>query len=123
MPLIVYGVVRRGHPPLKNGDRLGVRLVESGDLAAAVSEVDAPEDLTEDDAARHLDILVMLLRDGPVLPLAFGTVSPDDDGVREEVLDSSADELGQRIDGVDGYVETRLEIFFDEAHVLRELME
>lgn len=123
MPLVVYGVVRRGHPPLRKGDKLGVRLVESGDLAAAVSEIDAPEELTEDDAAQHLDILIMLLRDGPVLPLAFGTVSPDDDGVREEVLTASAEELAQRLDAVDGYVETRLEIFFDEAHVLRELME
>lgn len=126
MPLLVLGVVRRGHPPLstgREGDALGVRLVESGALAAAVTEIDEQAQLSEDDAARHLDILIMLLRDGPVLPLAFGTVSPDDDAVRSEILQAAATDLEPRLEAVDGYVETRLDIRFDESVGLRAVME
>lgn len=120
MPLQVIGVVRQGHPPVK---AVGVQLVESGPLAAAVLGIDADAELTEEDAARHLDLLILLLRGGPVLPLAFGTVSPDEEAVRTEVLDPAADELRQRLDAVDGLVEVRLEIFFDERSVLREVMQ
>jgi hypothetical protein len=126
MPLQVFGVVRQGHPlPGSGRDResVGVRLVESGDLAAAVGEIEEGSELREEDASRHLDILILLLRDGPVLPLAFGTLSPDEDAVRAEVLDPAAADLAQRLAAVDGYVETRLEIFFDEPTALREVME
>src|ERR671914_3062724 len=116
MALLVLGVVRQGHPEppgSRKDDAFDVRLLESGDLAAAVTEIDDDTALTEDDAARHLDTLILLLRDGPVLPLAFGTVSPDEDAVRTEVLDATAADLAQRLDAVDGFVETRLEVNFD----------
>jgi hypothetical protein len=127
MALLVLGVVRQGHPSprakRKDDDAFDVRLVESGDLAAAVTEIDDETPLTEDDAARHLDALILLLRDGPVLPLAFGTVSPDEDAVRTEVLDATAADLAERLDSVDGFVETRLEVNFDEQAALRDIME
>ena len=126
MALLVYGVVRQGHPMpqrTRKDDAFDVRLLESGDLAAAVTEIDDETALTEDDAARHLDTLILLLRDGPVLPLAFGTVSPDEDGVRSEVLDATAAELAERLDAVDGFVETRLEVNFDEQAALRDIMD
>src|SRR5262245_39250440 len=124
MPLQLIGVVRADHPPLagRGKDRLGVRLVESGELAAAVTELEEGTQLQEEDATRHLDLLVLLLRDGPVLPLAFGTVAPDDDAVGTEVLDPAADDLLARLDAVDGFVETRLEISFDESTALRDVM-
>jgi len=124
MPLQLIGVVRRDHPPIsgRGKDRLGVRLVESGELAAAVTELAEDAELHEEDATRHLDLLILLLRDGPVLPLAFGTVSPDEDAVRAEVLEPAADDLLRRLDAVDGYVEARLEIYFDESAALRDVM-
>jgi Gas vesicle synthesis protein GvpL/GvpF len=123
--LQVFGVVRQGHPPPQGGlaERLGVGMVESGKLAAAVGAVEDDAQLTEEDAALHLDILILLLRDGPVLPLAFGTLSPDEDAVRAEVLDQVAGDLTRRLDAVDGYVEARLEVFFDEPAALREVMQ
>lgn len=126
MPLQVFGVVRRDHPSPSSGsgkDNLGVRLVESGDLAAAVGEVAEGAELHEEDATRHLDLLILLLRDGPVLPLAFGTVSPDEESVRSEVLDPAAEDLVRRLDAVDGFVEARLEIRFDESTALRDVMQ
>ena len=123
MPLQLLGVVRRDHPPISGKDRLGVRLVESGELAAAVTELAEGTELHEEDATRHLDLLILLLRDGPVLPLAFGTVSPDENAVRTEVLDPAADDLLRRLDAVDGFVEARLEIRFDESTALRDVMQ
>jgi hypothetical protein len=126
MPLLVCGVVRQGHPAppeSRKDDAFDLRLVESGDLAAAVTEIDDESELTEEDAARHLDALILLLRDGPVLPLAFGTVSPDDEAVRAEVLDATAADLLDRLDAVDGFVETRLEVNFDEQAALRDIMD
>lgn len=125
MPLQVLGVVREGHPPPAAGaerERLGVRLVQSGALAAAVVDIGEDAELTEEDAGGHLDLLILLLRDGPVLPLAFGTVSPDEDAVRSEVLDPAAADLQQRLEAVDGLVEARLEIFFEESSALRDVL-
>lgn len=126
MPLLVFGVVRADHPPPggdEGDDRLGVALVQSGDVAAAVTEIADEQELTEEDATWHLDTLILLLRDGPVLPLAFGTVSPDEDAVRAEVLDPVADDLVRRLDAVDGLVEARFEVFFDEAAALKQVMQ
>jgi hypothetical protein len=126
MPLQVIGVVRQGHPPVATGaadEALGLRLVESGSLAAAVIDVDADVALTEEEATRHLDLLIMLLRGGPVLPLAFGTMAPDEEAVRTEVLDIAAADLELRLDAVEGMVEARLDIYFDEAEALREVMQ
>lgn len=127
MPLQLVGVVRRDHPPVsgrkKSQDSLGLRLVESGELAAAVTDLEEGRQLHEEDATRHLDLLILLLRGGPVLPLAFGTVSPDEESVRSEVLDAAADDLLRRLDAVDGFVEARLEIRFDESTALREVMQ
>jgi hypothetical protein len=125
MPLQLIGVVRRDHPPVsgRGKDSLGLRLVHGGELAAAVTDLDEGTQLHEEDATRHLDLLILLLRDGPVLPLAFGTVSPDEDAVRAEVLDAAAGDLLRRLDAVDGFVEARLEIYFDESTALRDVMQ
>ena len=124
MALQVIGVVHRGHPDpsTTSEDDLGVRLVGSGNLAAAVRELADDTELTDEDAAQHLDLLILLLRGGPVLPIAFGTVSPDEDGVRAEILDPAAPELEERLAAVDGFVETRLEIYFDEAEAMSQVI-
>jgi hypothetical protein len=96
------------------------RIVEAGGLAAAVSE--APDHgLTEDDAVAHLDLLVALVSDVPVLPLPLGTTAPDDDAVREEVLTPAADELERRLAAVADLVELRLDLRFDTDAVVADI--
>ncbi|MGY1781598.1 GvpL/GvpF family gas vesicle protein [Geodermatophilus sp. SYSU D01036] len=114
--LLVHGVVREADaaavgrvPP---GRLQQPRAVVAGPLAAVVS--DAPDgELVGDDAVAHLDLLVTLVVTVPVLPLPFGTVAPDEDAVRAEVLEPSADELAQRLDAVADLVELRLDLDFD----------
>lgn len=121
--LLVHGLLRehdrtavdRLHPgPVRP------RVIISGPLAAAVSE--APEHgLTPDDAVAHLDLLVALAADVPVLPLPLGTTAPDDDAVREEVLAPAADQLERQLAAVAEYVEVRLDLDFDTDALVADI--
>jgi hypothetical protein len=124
--LLICGVVRTGHPvpagtPAPDDAIASVRLVHAGSLAAVVR--DLPDDALpcEDDAGRYLDALIALLRGGPVLPIRFGTVAPDEDAVRE-LLDDAGDELADRLDALDGLVEVRLRIDANLDAELRALV-
>ncbi|HEX3758711.1 MAG TPA: GvpL/GvpF family gas vesicle protein [Kofleriaceae bacterium] len=128
--LLVCGVVRAGHPvpgaasatdAATDDATASVRLVYAGALAAAVR--DLPDDAapSEDDASRYLDALIALLPGGPVLPLRFATLAPDEDAVRE-LLDGADDELVHRLDALDGLVEVRLQIDGDLDAELRALV-
>ncbi len=88
------------------------QVVTAASLAAVVSQ--APEgELTGDDAVAHLDLLVALVAHAPLLPLALGTLSPDEAAVREEVLTAQADDLRRRLRAVADFVEVRLDLSFD----------
>jgi gas vesicle protein GvpL/GvpF len=120
--LYVYGIVRAGHPPV---DPRGVgrppgevRLVESGPIAAPVSEV--PDDFAVDeaDARAHVHVLIELLSGGPVIPLRLGTVAPDDAAVHTEVLDPVRAEMVTLLDELDGLVELHVDADDDEAEAI-----
>lgn len=116
MALLVHGIVRSEDADLVDvrlPDGLLARAVSSGPLAAVVSPAPS-EELTAEDAAPHLDLLVAIVAaDLPVLPVSFGTVAPDDDSVRDEVLLPESDVLAARLDAVAGLVELRLDLTFD----------
>jgi hypothetical protein len=120
MPLHLYGVIRADHPVPPDLSGVGpspeaISTVSSGRLAVAVSPIPDETELTEEDAVRHLQVLVDLLRDGPVLPVRFGTVGPDAGAVIDEVLAPAADELEASLDAVDGMVELRVVVAADES--------
>lgn len=118
----VYGVVRAGHPPaaLQGVGRppVDVRLIESGPLAAAVSDVDDDFLVEDNDARAHVHVLIDLLGGGPVIPVRLGTVAPDDDSVRVEVLDAARPELVECIDALDGKVELHVDVDDNEAEAI-----
>ena len=96
------------------------RAVSAGGLVAAVSE--APEHgLTDDDAVTHLDLLVALVAEVPVLPLPLGTTAPDDDAVREEVLTPAADQLERQLAAIADLVEVRLHLTFSTDALTAEV--
>src|SRR5256885_1493011 len=104
----VYGVVRAGHPPISSKGvgkpPVDTRLVRSGPLAAAVSDVDDDFLVEENDARAHVHVLIDLLAGGPVIPIRLGTVAPDDDAVRAEVLDAARQDLVDCLEALDGKV-------------------
>lgn len=126
MPLHVYGVVAADHP-LPTLDGVGasappVRLVAHAAVAAVVSALEEAAELEEDDAVRHLDVLGELVLGGAVLPLPFGTVAPDEEAVRSEVLAPVADDLRVRLEALDGLVEVRVDVALDEDAELRAVL-
>ena len=121
--LLVHGLLRADDREVVGQVDAGSvhpRVVEAGGLAAAVSEV-PDRGLTEDDAVAHLDLLVALVADVPVLPLPLGTTAPDDDAVREEVLTPAADELERRLAAIADLVELRLDLVFDTDALVADI--
>jgi gas vesicle protein GvpL/GvpF len=119
----VYGVVRAEHPPATELKGVGrppveVRLVPSGPLAAAVSDVEDDFLVEENDARAHVHVLIDLLKGGPVIPIRLGTVAPDDDAVRGEVLDAARDDLLACVEALDGKVELHVDVDDNEAEAI-----
>jgi len=113
--LLVHGILRdadRDAVDRVDAGSLRPRAVTAGRLAAVVS--DAPDrELGPDDAVAHLDLLVALVSEVPVLPVAFGTAVDDDAAVGDDVLGPQADELVPRLAAVADLVELRLTLAFD----------
>lgn len=124
MTLHLYAVVRAG---TDLPDHAGVQgealdIVTSGDLAAVVSPVDADIEATETDALAHLDVITSLLGAGPVIPMRFGTIAPDTDAVRREVIEPAYDEFTEHLRATADLVEVLVTIEVDEEAALREIL-
>ncbi|MEW2285139.1 GvpL/GvpF family gas vesicle protein [Streptomyces sp. NPDC047841] len=127
MGTYVYGIVRASHPPLPQDlEGVGaspqpVRVLRQGELAAIVS--DAPEELRPKrrDLLAHQRVLDEAGADGVVLPMRFGSASPDDDTVIT-VLAERADRFLERLHALDGAAEYNIKANHDEEAVLRLIM-
>jgi Gas vesicle synthesis protein GvpL/GvpF len=100
----VYGVVRTGHPLPAAARGVGavrIRRLPAGRLTAVVSDV--PEGLRarRRDLMAHQGLLLDLARSGPVLPMRFGMVSPDEETVRDRLAAGRDGYLAalERLDG------------------------
>ena len=74
--------------------------------------------LAVSETAAHLDVLTPLVADGPVIPMRFGTLAPDDDAVREEVLRPSQQLFENSLREQADVVEILLTVYFDEDAAL-----
>jgi hypothetical protein len=123
--LYLYGVTRaqREQPAMAGlgAPPVPVQLIESGPIAAVVSELPDDYVVQDEDARAHLQVLIGLLEGGPVLPVRMGTIAPGPDEVRNDVLESGKDELVHRLDALDGLVELQVDIDDDESRSIAEL--
>lgn len=120
----LYGVVR-AEDDVPDAKGLGepatpLRGIVAGDVAAVAGDLPDDFELRDEDAVRHLDVLNDLAAAQPVLPLQFGTVAPDDESVRTEVL--AAPGLRESLEAIGPYVELRIEFVFDEDTVVRQVL-
>jgi hypothetical protein len=127
MVLRLYAVVGADHPLPDHPGVRGAELtsVRSGDLAAVASSEEAgdeADDASDQDAVDHLELITALVADGPVIPLRFGTIAPDEGAVRDEVLESSRDAFEQHLAATAGVVEVLVVVQFDEDAALREVV-
>ncbi|MCI3271178.1 GvpL/GvpF family gas vesicle protein [Streptomyces cylindrosporus] len=127
MSTYVYGITAKSHPAFS--EDLGgvgdpprpVRILEQGELAAVVS--DAPEGLRPKrrDLLAHQTVLAEAGAAGPVLPMRFGSVAPDDDTVTG-VLAERADHYKERLRALEGKVEYNVKAVHQEEAVLHRVM-
>jgi Gas vesicle synthesis protein GvpL/GvpF len=121
--LLVHGLLRehdRAALDRLDAGSVHPRAVSAAGLTAAVSEAPG-HGLTADDAVAHLDLLVALAADVPVLPLPLGTTAPDDDAVREEVLTPAADQLERQLAAIADLVEVRLDLTFSTDALVADI--
>ncbi|MGX4688889.1 GvpL/GvpF family gas vesicle protein [Streptomyces sp. JNUCC 63] len=127
MSTYVYGITAASHPALPEGmGGVGdppreVRVLKAGELAAVVS--DAPEGLRpkRKDLLAHQNVLGEIGAAGCVLPMRFGSVSPDDDTVTG-VLTERAEHYLERLRELDGKVEYNVKGSHVEEAVLHRVM-
>lgn len=127
MSTYVYGITAGSHPGLPEGmggvgdPARPVRILKEGELAAIVSE--APEGLRpkRKDLLAHQNVLSEAGAGGPLLPMRFGSVAPDDASVTG-VLAERADHYRERLGALDGKVEYNVKASHDEEAVLHRVM-
>ncbi|MET8471623.1 GvpL/GvpF family gas vesicle protein [Streptomyces sp. NPDC006422] len=123
----IYAIASSEHPSLPAGmGGIGepareVRVVKEGPLAALVSE--APEGLRPKrrDLLAHQSVLSEAGSGGPVLPMRFGSLAPDDESVAA-VLAERSDHYQERLRALDGKVEYNVKAQHDEEAVLHKVM-
>ncbi|MEU9146697.1 GvpL/GvpF family gas vesicle protein [Streptomyces sp. NPDC048349] len=122
MSTYVYGIARAsqelpdtidgiGEPPLP------VRTVRAGQLVALVSDAPAELKAKRRDLLAHQRVVIQAQAGGPVLPMRFGGVSPDDDTVGA-ILSEHHDAYMERLEALAGRDEYNVKANHQEEAVL-----
>ncbi|MQS06822.1 GvpL/GvpF family gas vesicle protein [Streptomyces alkaliphilus] len=119
--LHVHGVVRADHPLPDSAVGVGCpagppTLLPEGPLAAVVSRTHEEPRARRRDLTAHHDLLLSLASGGPVLPMRFGTVAPDEGTVRA-LLSRELGRYPAALDRVEGRVEMNLKVLPREESV------
>ena len=122
----VYGVVRvdQALPDGLTGlDGSHVRLVGHETVGAAVGSIylERPPGRGADLVA-HTEVLEALAMRGPVVPVRFGSVLPDDDTVLSEVLAPRLDRFDELLSSLGGQAQFNLRAAYHEAGILQEVI-
>jgi hypothetical protein len=121
----VYGVVPATTvPPSAPGIGGGVvAAIVSEGTAAIVSDVPAGElEVGRAALMSHAQVLEDALRSGAVLPMRFGVVLPDEDSVRQQLLERHHDALLAQLADLESKVELHVRAVFDEATLMGEVV-
>ncbi|ONK11159.1 GvpL/GvpF family gas vesicle protein [Streptomyces sp. MP131-18] len=114
-PVYVYGVIRADHPFPAGCTGIGAppapaRTLRAGALAAVVSA--APDELLarRRDLLAHQNLLLALAEEGPVLPMRFGVVAPEESAVADQLTRFEARYL-DTLARLAGRLEMNLKVF------------
>jgi hypothetical protein len=128
MALYVYGLMRaddvREGLDLEQGENLPeVEVVVRDDLAVLVGQVQGePVRLQREAVMAHSEVLRRAFEKGPVLPLRFGTVVPDESALERELLGPRRAQFAARLAGLEGKAEFQLKISYREEPLLRSVL-
>lgn len=105
------------------GPDVAVRTIEYGDLVAIVSDAPATAcGATHDNLMAHERVIEEAMSHSDVLPIAFGTVAPNDHEVRENLLHSEHDTLQRCLGFIQGRVEVALKVLWNQDRVFVEIV-
>jgi Gas vesicle synthesis protein GvpL/GvpF len=127
MSTYVYAVTGSAHPrPIDGLTGVGpqappLRVVRHDDLAAVVSDAPGSLRAKRRDLETHHGVLAALSEVGPVLPMRFGTLAPDDAAVQSR-LAAGRDRYRELLSRVEGKVELNVKAAHREDAVLREML-
>jgi Gas vesicle synthesis protein GvpL/GvpF len=99
-----------------------VRAVQSGDLAALVSDVAGGALAAAREVRAHWRVLEAASEQTTVLPVRFGTVMEDDDAVREQLLADGAERLNALLQQLAGRVQLTVRGTYAEDALLRSVV-
>src|SRR5437763_9154351 len=128
MPLYLYGLMRPDD--LGSSDALAagehappIELVVNAGVAALVSPVEGePVRLRRAAVTAHTEVLQRAFEHGPVLPLRFGTVVPDAEALKDQLLAPRGEEMKSQLDLLAGKGEFRLKVSYWEERILRSIL-
>jgi hypothetical protein len=125
LPFLVHGVTRASSDAALPGDAaVPFDTVTEGPLVGLVSETDEAEALpTRANLLHHTKVLEQVGAHATVLPMRFGVVVPDREALVADFLVPERDDLLATLDRLEGHVELRLRGTYDEAHVIRDVLD
>jgi hypothetical protein len=121
-PVYVYGVLAAADAAsltITGVEGSPVRAVQSGDLAALVSDVAGGALAAAREVRAHWRVLEAASEQTTVLPVRFGTVMEDDDAVREHLLANGAERLNALLQQLTGRVQLTVRGTYAEEALLR----
>ncbi|MFD9426139.1 MULTISPECIES: GvpL/GvpF family gas vesicle protein [unclassified Streptomyces] len=112
--MYVYGIVDSSHPLPPGAVGVGdppapVRLLPAGDLAVVVSATHPALRARRRDLMAHQNLLLALAEAGPVLPMRFGMVAPDEATVLADVAARRSEHAGV-LERLDARIEMNVKI-------------
>lgn len=122
----VYGVVRAEGASAPKGtgiDEKPIGLVAHHSVAALTSDV--PVDFVEagrEELLAHTRVLEEAMEASVVLPMRFGVVLPDEESLRERLLEPYGEALEAQLEAMGGKVEVTIKGIHDEEAILREVI-
>ncbi|MFF1595576.1 GvpL/GvpF family gas vesicle protein [Streptomyces sp. NPDC058286] len=108
----VYAIVRAAVTPPSDAFGVGsppapLWSIRRGQIAAVVSEAPPKLRARRRDLLAHQDLLQRLAEDGPVLPMRFGMVAPDEESVRRQLAGAGRDHIAD-LERLSGGVEVNM---------------
>ena len=116
----VHGVTATGDRATIEG--AGARAVADGELAAIVTDASG-DTRAADLMRRHWQVLEAVAATATVVPVQFGTAMTGEDAVLAEFLAPRAGELRAQLAALDGKVQLSVKGTYDEAALLRSVVE
>lgn len=125
MAVHLYGVTAAETPQpegLTGRSGAPLRQIADHELAVIVSDVDADAPAGSRDLLAHAHVLEAYVEQATVIPMQFGIALPNDDMVREQMLENERPGLLEMLEFFDGVVQLTVHAVYDEKPALRELL-